>query len=157
MSTDAAKLAEIGARLRQAGKGRAGLARWVQRNRAWIEHNLRSTGTGWAALGEAMVESGAVPAPYGWAAEDPAVRQLARRRLADALRQAWRRERARRPGAGTVRLARPTAPPAPPPDVFVSPVAPARLPADAPSPPAAGEDDDDARIKRMMDQRSGRR
>jgi hypothetical protein len=113
-------------------------------------------------VAEALVEEGVVPAPEGWAADGAAERARARRRLADAVRQAWRRERVKRPGARPAQVQRPTGPAEP--DVSVvdqaqggdgagKRVGRAR-PRGNPAPAAAVEDDAIERTRRLLDQRS---
>jgi hypothetical protein len=100
MTTDDAKMrALIEARLRQAGGDRSPLARWIRLNQDWVERVLQESGAGWSAVAEALVEAGTVPTPDGWSSAIAAERRQARRRLSDAVRQAWRRELARRPSA----------------------------------------------------------
>jgi hypothetical protein len=174
MTDEARMRASIEARLREVGADRSPLARWIRLNRPWIAKVMQESGAGWLALARALVETGVVQEPEGWSSRIAAERRLARRRLADAIRQAWRREVARRPGA--VRQQRPSGRVVP--DVFVPEPAPAVARAEPAAgdddlerikrvldqrsgrtvpPPPADEDDDDARIRRVMEQRSGRR
>jgi hypothetical protein len=162
MSDENRTRAAIEARLRRAGGDRSPLARWVRLNRSWVERVLEESGASWAAVAEALVEEGVVPAPEGWEADGAAERAWARRRLADAVRQAWRRERVKRPGARPAQVQRPTGPAEP--EVFAvdqaqggdgagKRVGRAR-PRGNPAPAAAVEDGAIERTRWLLDQRS---
>jgi hypothetical protein len=141
----------IEARLRRDGSDRSPLARWVRLNRSWLEGVLRESRATWASVAEALVEEGVIPAPKGWAADDAAERAGARLRLANALAQAWRRERLRRPGPAPVRRRKPEAPPVR--DVFAAEPRPG-VPAPVVKP--GGGSDRIERMRRLL-AREGRR